>query len=157
KHLEAARIAFDRHEWRTAMRDAGRALALDPKLEGAAELVTRLMLEPPAESTPELERSIQADNVETLRRHARSGAMGYLGFLALLPVLVSGHRAQLGHAALLVGVIALNAWMLVSEWSFRHMKWRTPRIVFGHVLLLMVVARLTSPYLFAPAVATLAT
>ena len=29
------------------MREAGRALALDPTLRGAAELVGRLMLEPP--------------------------------------------------------------------------------------------------------------
>lgn len=157
EHLAAARRAFDEGGWRTAMRDAGRALALDPKLEGAAELVTRLMLEPPADRSPELERSIEADNVETLRRHARSGAMGYLGFLALLPILIFGDHVQLGYAALLAGSIALNVWLLVSDWSYRNARGRTLRIAVGNMLLVTVMGKLTSPYLFAPAIATLAT
>ncbi len=157
EHLAAARGAFDQGAWRDAMRDAGRALALDPKLEGAAELVTRLMLEPPMERSPELDRAIEADNLETLRRHARSGAMGYLGFLALLPILIFGDRVQLGYAALLVGAIGLNVWLLVSEWSYRQLNGRTLRIALGNILLVLVVARLTSPYLLAPAIATLAT
>ena len=120
------------------------------------ELVTRLMLEPPDETSPELEAMIEADNRATLKRHARAGARGYLGFLALLPVLILGETAQLWHAAMLVGAIGLNVWLLVSAWSYRHVKHRTLRIALGNIALVTVVAKLTSPYLFAPAIAALA-
>ena len=77
--------------------------------------------------------------------------------LALLPVLVLGERVQLGYAAMLVGAIALNVWLLVSRWSYRNLRWRTVRIALGNILLVTIVARMTSPFLFAPAIATLAT
>src|SRR5262249_1758072 len=50
-HLATGRAAFDAAESedrrKIAMREAAAALALDPTLGGAAELVGRLMLEPP--------------------------------------------------------------------------------------------------------------
>ena len=72
------------------MREAGRALALDPKLDGAAELVTRLMLEPPRDKPPEMERMLEADNLETLRRLSKAGALAYCGFFGFLPLIVGG-------------------------------------------------------------------
>jgi serine/threonine protein kinase len=48
-NLEQARAAYADGRRAEAIRAAGRALALDPEATGAAELVTALMLEPPAE------------------------------------------------------------------------------------------------------------
>ena len=51
-----ARSSMRRGERRAVMREATAALALDPALAGAAELVGRLMLEPPRETPPEVAR-----------------------------------------------------------------------------------------------------
>src|SRR6185369_5489606 len=61
-HLEAARIAFAETDRATAMRAAGRALALDPSLTAAAELVARLMLEPPKTIPAEVIKKIDEDD-----------------------------------------------------------------------------------------------
>src|SRR5262249_30448932 len=67
-HIEAARqacAAGDLTELRhTAMRLAGRALALDPTFAPAAELVGRLMLEPPREIPSEVQGMLTADRVQ---------------------------------------------------------------------------------------------
>ena len=62
--LASARTAMGANDRATAMQSAGRALALDPESTEAAELVTKLLIEPPvqlpAELVDELERTEQA-------------------------------------------------------------------------------------------------
>jgi serine/threonine protein kinase len=161
-HLEAARAAFeagdDEHQRRTSMREAGRSLALDPKLAGAAELVSRLMLEPPRERPPEMQKMMDADNLETLRRLSKAGALAYLGFLGFLPlVLFGGKPGDLAFMAALCAVVALNIGFLLPDWTYRNMKARAVRIAIGNALLIALVARIGSPFVIAPAVAALST
>jgi serine/threonine-protein kinase len=159
-HLDTARAAFEAGDGgsarRIAMREAGRALALDPKLAGAGELVTRLMLEPPKVRPPDMDKLIQADDLETLHRMARAGALGYVGFLSFLPLIAAGPE-MLGYLGALVLVLALNVWLLLYEGFFSNIKARAVKIVLGNALLVALLARMSSPFVIAPSVAALAT
>jgi serine/threonine-protein kinase len=161
EHLDQARAAFARGDGEAeraqAMREAGRALALDPKLDGAADLISRLMLEPPRETPPAVQRLIEAGNLETLKKVSRAAALGYLGFLAFLPVLVAGGREQLGYAAALAAVILVNVAFLKVPVDGRDLRARAIRVALGNAALIALLARMSSPFLFAPGVAALAT
>jgi eukaryotic-like serine/threonine-protein kinase len=162
--LDAARGAFAASEVpgdaspehrRRAIRDAGRALALDPKLAGAGELVSRLMLEPPRERPPELQRMMEADDLDMLHRLSKAGALSYLGFLAFLPLLITGRPEHLTYLAALCGVIGLNVLFLIPEWTYANLRARAVRIALSNMLLIALLARMASPFLIAPAVAAL--
>jgi eukaryotic-like serine/threonine-protein kinase len=159
-HLERARAAFEfaEHEdmRRTAMREAGRALALDPALAGAAELVGRLMLEPPAAPPREVENEIEADNLASVRRNARVGLLGYLGYLAFVPTLLWLAPGHQGYALALFAIIACNAGVLAWH-AFGKSQPQPWRIVAGNVLLVVLLARMYSPFLIAPGVAAVTT
>ncbi|HEY3804262.1 MAG TPA: serine/threonine-protein kinase [Kofleriaceae bacterium] len=76
-----------------ALRAASRALALDPTTPEPAELVARLMLEPPAETPPEVERELYAADLEAFRASGRFGVIVAIAYLAFLPLLyVIGFR-----------------------------------------------------------------
>ena len=70
-----------------ALRAAGRALALDPTTHEPAELVARLMLEPPAETPPEVERELYELDLAAFRASGRFGVIVGLAYLGFLPVL----------------------------------------------------------------------
>jgi hypothetical protein len=89
------------------MREAGRALALDPALDEAADLVTRLMLEPPSTMPPEVAAVVAHEDDQAIERNAKLGKFAYLSFVAFIPLLASsGNYAW----AITLGVaIAVNA------------------------------------------------
>ncbi len=105
-----------------AMQAAGRALALDPKSHEAADLITALMLEPPAEHPPALREQIYASEIAAQKRQARV-AMGslsaVLAFLGLCSVSGMGDWALLGvlaaFTAALIAVAFVVSRRAVSE------------------------------------------
>ncbi len=103
--LGHARTAFAHREDSLAMREAGRALALDPRHAGAAELVGGLMLEPPREQPPEVAEAMRQATLQTLAHNARTGAWGYLAYLAFVPPMLWTGETSLA-IALLVAVAA---------------------------------------------------
>jgi eukaryotic-like serine/threonine-protein kinase len=72
---------------RTAIRAAARALALDPTTREAAELVGRLMLEPPREVPPEVDAELERLDHQALRTSARFGMLAAFAYLAFFPIL----------------------------------------------------------------------
>jgi serine/threonine-protein kinase len=93
RHAEAAEAAVacasagggEAHEARArALREAGRALALDPMTTTALRIATTLMLEPPSELPDEVRREIEQAATTALRERARIGAFVFGFFLALL-------------------------------------------------------------------------
>jgi eukaryotic-like serine/threonine-protein kinase len=70
-----------------ALRAAARALALDPTDRDPVELLGRLMLEPPTETPPEVERELEGLDLEALRRSARFGMLAAIAYLAFFPIL----------------------------------------------------------------------
>ena len=148
---EGERGEIDR---RTAMRQAASALALDPALAGAAELVGRLMLEPPRTTPREVEAEMREDDAQTTRATARVGVFIYGAFAAFTPLLfwIAPHLSPwvMATTALVFVNIGLCAWGARIRPEGRE--WL---IVVTNAVLLGVVARMFTPFLIAPALAAM--
>jgi serine/threonine-protein kinase len=91
QQLESAREALvaggiDAHA--TAVRRAGRALALDPENEDAAALVGKLMIEPPKELPPDLIARMDADASGINRERSKKSLLTYGSVIALAAVMI---------------------------------------------------------------------
>jgi serine/threonine-protein kinase len=156
EQLELATQAFAAHDVtesrRTAMRHAGRALALDPTLLAAAELVGRLMLEPPRQMPAEVERTIEQDHFDATRRISRVGLYAHAGYVVILAMIaVVGYSSRIYPLAFAL-MIALNVGVL--HWYSRL---KTPRSaiipLIATAMMLALIARMFSPFLVGPAIA----
>jgi serine/threonine-protein kinase len=153
-----ARGALDAGLRADGMRAASRALALDPGAEGAAELVTHLMLEPPRETPPELREELRRTDADGTRRHARTSVPGFLLIAAFLPVIIANGvlswTTVLGFTGLAL-LMAFAAWRLVRV-PDRSYAWM---VLYGcgTALLLAVLSRLTSSFAVVSALATFIT
>jgi len=153
ERLERATAAFHQTSDRViAIREAGRALALDPTLTGAAELVTRLMLEPPDTNPPEVEAAIDADSRQTARASARFGMWAYLAFLAFTPLVWwIAPPSGSGFVAAIVIALAINA--AVCRMQSRATTPRPLLVATTNGVMVGLVARMFTPFLIAPAIA----
>ncbi len=118
-HVEVAREAADRalsatgdavEDRKVAIREAGRALALDPKNQAAAGIVARLMLEPPRELPREVRQATDALFHSEVQRGARLGALVMLG-IALTTALIAwtGVRSWIGFSLIIVPLLVAAA------------------------------------------------
>ncbi len=136
---------------RTAMREAAAALALDPSLTGAAELVGRLMLEPPKVTPREVADAMIADDVHTSRVNARAGAFAVLASLAFIPLVWWMAPGAAGYFAALTALLAVSGLV-----AFHNLHAPRPRIglaVIGNALVAAMTALMFSPVLIAPGIA----
>jgi serine/threonine-protein kinase len=158
-HLDAAQAAFaaggDGHErLQVAMREAASALALDPTLAGAAELVGRLMLEPPRATPREVEDAILEDDVQTMRGHARVGVWLYLSFLAFTPLLWWIAPRGSPHVLALSAMILSN--LGLCWWGAGHRPLgKEGLLAISNTILLAIVAHMFTPFLVAPGMAAM--
>jgi serine/threonine-protein kinase len=151
QHFERARSDVDGGDRRVVMREAAAALALDPQLAGAAELVGRLMLEPPKETPPEVHALIRTDEERDAKTIARAGlgtAIASMMFAQLLWFIrPPGSLAPL----VMTGALAADsilAWLVVRA--------RRPLpgvILIANAVIVFILARQFSPILVAPGVA----
>ncbi len=155
EHLASATAALeagnDEDHRRSAMRGAGQALALDPTLIPAAELVGRLMLEPPTEMPKPVQAELAAiDDVQS-RYHARLGVATHFGYLMLAVVLALLGMHD-GYIAALAAVSTINVLA-----AFAGTRGRTNAVlilvIFGNVASLVLFSRMFSPFLIAPGLA----
>ncbi len=157
EHLTRARAAFEAGSSeelrRSAMRESAAALALDPSLAGAAELVGRLMLEPPRETPREVTDAMATDDVTTALSIARAGLFSLVAAVVFIPfvfwIAPAGSIYTYALGAILLANTVLVVTVLVT---------RTPRpglVVVGNALVIVVVSRMFSPFLIAPGVAAL--
>ena len=121
--LTAARDALasgDPDARAAAMWRAGRALALDPESEDAAELVGALLLEPPAEGRmpADLTRGLDEQERQINRDRSRRVMWAYLSVFAVFPVLlamdVKSWGIVLGFYSLMVIGSLFSAWFARS-------------------------------------------
>ena len=154
--VTAAQAALAAGDRASAMRTAGRALALDPSSVAAAELVTALMLEPPKEPPAELRAAIRASEELDIRRHARISALAYLMVLAFFPVaLWNGVKSWpliigLGSVAL---VLAASAWIVHRR---GHATLREMSVyALGNAMFLSLLARVVGPFILVPSLSCL--
>ena len=153
-HYARATEAVSRGDSDRAMREASRALALDPTLGEAAQLVTRLMLEPPRDTPAEVVEEVAREEELLARRHAQKASRAYLMYAAFLPALaVSGAdvaRHVLPFAALIV-LTGLSVWL--GKW-YPTSRPRALISLAGNVGLIAWLAHLLTPFLLAPGIAT---
>ncbi|MDB4956341.1 MAG: Serine/threonine protein kinase PrkC, regulator of stationary phase [Myxococcales bacterium] len=155
EHLQRAQSAFNAADSaerrRIAMRESAAALALDPKLDGAAELVGRLMLEPPREEPRDVTEAISADDVHAARAIARAGLWAVVGGILFMPLLWWIAPAGSFYVPVLTGLLLLDA--LVAIHAVRAATPRPAVVMFANAVIVVVVARMFSPIMIAPGVA----
>jgi eukaryotic-like serine/threonine-protein kinase len=159
RHIAEARAALaagdDEVHRATAMRAAGRALALDPTATEAADLVTHLMLRPPKAVPAEVDRGMAAIDNESARHQGRLAALSMLGYLGFVPLLLwTGVRDP-------VFVVAFS---LLSAGSCLHVFALTRRADIArrgiylnaciNAVLIGLIAQMVSPFIIAPTLAT---
>jgi hypothetical protein len=148
----SARVALDEGRRADSMRAAGRAIALDPEAPGAAELVTRLMLEPPRDPPPELLEELRRSEADGIRKHARAAIIAYVTLTAFLPVAMwNGVRKW----PVVLGVFASAIALALAAWRIRQKPHRSIVEMMGYALanamLLVTMSRLAGPFTFVPA------
>ncbi|MBL0213910.1 MAG: serine/threonine protein kinase [Myxococcales bacterium] len=156
-HLTTAQAAFDvagDAQRSLAMREAGMALALDPTLTAAAELVGRLMLEPPQTTPPEVEAAILADDVKTMQGNARVGIYAYVAFFAFMPMV--WWIAPQGSPWVLAISLLILLNLGICYWGSRvNPIGKEGIIAVTNAILLAIVARMYTPFLIAPGLAAM--
>ena len=154
EHLARAQAAFGTDAG-LAMRQAASALALDPSLAGAAELVGRLMLEPPRTVPPAVVAELIDDDAQTTRATAKAGIFIYAGFALFIPLVWWIGPSTSPDLIALIALIFAN--MGLCAWGARTAKPQGKEwmIALGNGALVAVVARMYSPFLIAPALAAM--
>jgi serine/threonine-protein kinase len=162
-HLEEALTAFtasgvardaaqaDEHR-RSAMRLAGRAIALDPTLHAAVELVGRLMIEPPRIVPREVAAAIAADTDRTTVRAARAAMLAHGGYLLLLPLLFVSGFSSPAYPIAMIAILAAN----FAALAFIERRPGLPSTMTSLVCaaaMVGLIARMFSPFLAGPALA----
>jgi eukaryotic-like serine/threonine-protein kinase len=135
-----------------AMRTASRALALDANVDGAAEIVTALMLEPPKEVPRELRRMLRAADADDISRHARAAIPGYLLIAGFLPIILVNGVTDWAVVTSVIGialVMAVAALALVRH-PIRTKRWMIIYAI-GNAAILLTLARLAGAFTFVPA------
>ncbi|MGE5184317.1 MAG: serine/threonine-protein kinase, partial [Acidobacteriota bacterium] len=153
-HLARATEAVTGGDDERAMREAGSALALDPTLGEAAQLVTRLMLEPPRDTPAEVVAQIAGEEEMLARRHAQKASRAYFMYFAFLPSLAWSGIDVLRY---LLPIAALIAFTCISVWLGRWFPTSRPRAwlsLAGNIGLIGFIAHLLTPFLIAPGIAT---
>ncbi len=156
--LERARAALARGRGiaarSDAIRAAGRALALDPKNPEPADLVARLMLEPPDEIPAEVEQALDKIDDDALYNSRRLFAAVMAAYLSFFPVLyLAGFHA----AWFLVGGGATCIGTAVGVLTLSRARFRLLAYVglAGNLLMIVLFARLISPFVCVPGIAVI--
>ncbi len=163
-HLETARRASEEasHVTRTdgfaaatvAMREAGRALALDPSLPGAAELVGRLMIQPAPRAPADVAAEVESSELPEQLRMAKLSIATYAGYACVAPLLIAFGIRDAPYLCALVAIAVSN----IAIASITLIQRRAaPRIAvaIGHAAMLGLIARMFTPLFIAPGVTAL--
>jgi len=151
RHARAAEVAAASDQHAEALRNVGRALALDPNNADAVRLLGRLLLHEPAEEPAEV-RALVEQSAAALRRRA-VGTLFFrsLSWAAFIPI-----TAWLGYTA------PRAAWLIVARWRARprcsgaaRLVAVTPRTLLGLLLvtsaLFATLSAMFGPFILIPA------
>src|SRR5262249_10561202 len=136
-----------------AMNAAGRALALDPESRRAAELVTKLMLEPPRTAPAELAKALAKSDSDGTRRHARIGTLAYIALASFFPFAA---WAGIHKWDVVLGVLALSLVMALAAYQISRKPDRSLVDMIGYAagnaLLIALLERMAGPFTFVPGI-----
>lgn len=142
------------NERRIAIRAAARALAFDPQSPQSADLLGRLMLEPPAEAPVEVEQEIEKLDMESLKRSARFGTYTALIYVLFFPVLyLIGFRDGWYHVAgtALCGFIVFIERVVAPRNAF----WSGYLAIAANLALISLLAWIINPFLIGASPGTI--
>jgi serine/threonine-protein kinase len=158
-HVEAAEAAIAGGTTSAAraraMREAGRALALDPTSAAAAAVVTRLMLEPPDELPPEVTAELREHDRASSLRQGRLAIRALASYGLFIPFLFWMHISGWTWVVLTYAVVALaigQAWLTTRKGD-PLTAGRATTIVGVNVVIVALMSRMFGPYVLAPALA----
>jgi eukaryotic-like serine/threonine-protein kinase len=155
-HLAHARDALtganadDSNRTAIAMREAGRALVLDPTVVEAADLVRRLMAEAPSTTPPEVQREVETADALAHKQFARLSMVAYFGYLLFVPVLLMLGVRDYFYVYAMLAVIGANgviAWFSIRGWRSPI---RTVLVVLVHGAMAALLTRMFSLVIVAP-------
>jgi len=145
---KAALASGEPHRRGEAMHTAGRALALDPESREAAALVSKLLLEPPAEPPPGLLRQIEETELELIVRQRKFAAISILAYFLFLPLLIWMGVTSWPLILFMYGVVLAIA--VGARIGARVRSKRIAWAIVGHVLVLILLARVLGPFVLVP-------
>ncbi|MDX2086201.1 MAG: serine/threonine-protein kinase [Kofleriaceae bacterium] len=140
---------------RKIMQYAGRAIALDPTNVEAADLVGRVMLEPPPATPREVEAELDAFDDHNLRDQSKVAFVAFLLYLAFIPLML---WVGIDSPAYLTSIAAACLINSASAYYFVTAKKPVPSpvlwfVAVANMVLVALLARLFSPMLIAPGLA----
>jgi hypothetical protein len=123
---------------------AGRALALDPELVEAGQLITQLIVEPPKDVPPEVEADLSRDAAEYTRAVSRGSLVAQVTYLAVIPSLIA--MASIPYTIVLLAATAgaFTFIVLAARSGARVHQWT---ILAFSVVLMFVLGRMYTPVL----------
>lgn len=134
---------------REALQAASRALALDPASKEPADLVGRLMLEPPTEIPPEVTEALDRADDDALfaaRRLIVMAAIAYLAFIPILYVIGFSSLPFLGGCA----VVAGSMWLAAATARRDRVNVIAYTGLIGNSLMTLLFSYVATPFFIAP-------
>jgi hypothetical protein len=151
-HVAAAREARARQAPARAMREAGRALALDPGSAEAAAMVAEVMLEPPAAPPREVTRALESADAEIGRVHGRATMWAFVTYLGILGLFfhqgITDWR-MFGAVAGLIVVLGVSA-VIGSRMRELPSLGLVVLVAIGNGLLITLLSRFAGPFVVLP-------
>jgi serine/threonine-protein kinase len=132
----------------TAVRCAGRALALDPQSTDAARMVTSLIVKPPAKRPTGLDAVLDADERDAGYRRNRTTAWSLVGIMSVsvfLPWMHIRSWTTLGLIALTV--VSVTVWMFATSKRAPLSMVRTVTVAF---VLALAFTRIAGAFMLTP-------
>ncbi len=135
-----------------AIREAGSAIALHVENKDAQQLLARLLLEPPKVMPPAARLAVEEERREAGLVTLRWGAVAYLGFLLVLPIIVVLGVSANWPIALFAAQVLVMSSICMAAVRKRAIISRplALTILIGHCLLLGTIAIILGPLLLTP-------
>ncbi len=152
QHVATAERALATGDRAGAIREAGRAIAIDPDSRAAQDLMKHLLFELPSEVPIEAQRAIDDERAAATHTVARRGIVTYIGNLAIVALAMAAGARPVWPLAIIAGLIVFIIAM------FANLARRTRLVTQGeitgvlaaHCLAIGCAATFLGPLLFAP-------
>jgi serine/threonine-protein kinase len=139
-----------------ALRDVGRAIALDPTNENAVRTLMRLMTEPPREMPPEARATMLAETRRSMRVGSKIAAVAYLTWFVYSPLMF-----WMGMRSWTAWLLGSAAWLCASAVAYTNV--RRPRrdgkvdlwTAVAGVVAVSLTSTLFGPYVIVPSMAAI--
>jgi len=139
-----------------ALREVGRAIALDPTNEGAVRTLMRLMTEPPRDMPPEARATMLAETRRSMRVGSKIAAIAYLTWFVYSPFMF-----WMGMRSWTPWLLGSAAWLFAAGAAYLNV--RRPRMdgkvdlwtAVAGVIAVSLTSTLFGPYVLVPSLAAI--